>query len=123
MQRAIALACFAVLAAISCERRADVDAHYRTRGLVKSVEGTGQDLRVQIHHERIAEFKDRDGNASPMDSMAMNFALGPAVDAGSFKPGGKVEVEFDVRWSNPAPLTITRAAPLAEGTALQLGGH
>jgi len=111
------------LAATACTKRADANASYRTRGLVNEVEGSGADLRVEIHHERIADFKDRDGNLSPMDSMAMKFALGPGVDAGAFKPGAKVAVDFDVRWSDSAPLLITKADVLPEPAQLQLGGH
>jgi hypothetical protein len=119
----IALASSFALAAAGCEKRADANASYRTRGLVNEVEGSAEELRVEIHHERIPDFKGRDGEPAPMDSMAMKFALGKGVDAALFEPGAKVSVDFDVRWSNSAPLLITKAEPLPETTQLQLGGH
>ena len=120
---ALAVGLAIALAAVGCEKRKDADASYTTRGHVDKVEGSGADLRVQIHHERIASFKDRDGNASAMDSMSMIFALGPGVDPSTFKTGGKVSLDFDVRWSKTPPLVITRAEALPDSTALELGGH
>ena len=108
------------LAAVSCTRSADVDAHYRVRGQVESVNGSGQDTRAAIRHERIEAFKDRDGKPSPMESMSMNFSLAPNVDAKALEPGAKVDIEFDVRWSSGSPLVITRVETLAADTALSL---
>ena len=112
-----------LLAAASCERQRDADASYHTRGVVSKLEGDGTEARVEIHHERIENFKDRDGKASPMDSMEMIFALGPGVDAAALKPGAKLAIDFDVRWSNSAPLLITKAQPLPDATTLELAGH
>lgn len=106
-------------AGLGCKGGADVDAHYSVRGQVVSSSGT----HAVIHHERIDAFKDRDGKASPMESMAMNFLLGPGVDAAAFKPGAKLSIEFDLRWSNGDPLLITRATPLPEATQLALTAH
>ena len=108
------------LAAVSCARAADADAHYRVRGLVEGFSGSGDDARAAIRHERIAAFKDRDGKPSPMDSMAMNFAIAPGVDVKPLQPGAKLEIEFDVRWSSGAPLVITRARALSADTSLEL---
>jgi Cu/Ag efflux protein CusF len=112
-----------LLAAVSCKGAADHDAHYSARGLVQSAEGSGDDARALIHHERIPEFKDRDGKPSAMDSMSMNFALGPGVAASELKPGAKIAFEFDVRWSSGSPLVITRVTALPDDTALVLSEH
>jgi Cu/Ag efflux protein CusF len=108
------------LAAASCTRSADADAHYRARGLVESVSGNGDDARAVIRHEQIEAFKDREGKPSRMSSMAMSFAIAPGVDVKALAPGAKVEIEFDVRWSSGAPLVITRAQALAADTPLTL---
>ena len=108
------------LAAVSCGRSADIDAHYRVRGLVEDVSGSGDDARAAIRHERIEAFKDRDGKPSPMDSMLMNFAIAPGTDRAALKPGAKVDIDFSVRWSSGSPLVITRARPLAAETGLTL---
>jgi Copper binding periplasmic protein CusF len=114
------LVCVFALAAVSCTRSADVDAHYRVRGLVESFSGSGDDARAGIRHERIEAFKDRDGKPSPMAPMLMNFALAPGVDPKALQPGAKVDLEFDVRWSSGSPLVITRVQALAVDTALSL---
>jgi hypothetical protein len=107
------------LAAVSCGRPA-ADAHYHARGVVESSSGSGEDARAAIRHERIEAFKDRDGKASPMHSMSMNFAIAKGVDTRALVPGAKVEFEFDVRWSSGAPLSITRVTALPADTALVL---
>lgn len=112
-----------LLAAVSCKGTTGADAHYRVRGQVQSSEGSGEDARALIHHELIPDFKDRDGKPSPMDSMSMNFALGPGVTASAFKPGAKIAFEFDVRWSSGSPLVITRVTPLPDSTGLVLSEH
>jgi hypothetical protein len=109
-----------LLAAASCRGTRDADGHYKVRGHVESVSGEGEDARAVIHHERIADFKDRDGKPSPMDSMAMSFSIGPGVDASALRAGANVSIEFDVRWSRGDPLLITKATPLPDGTALDL---
>ena len=114
--RPLAVALTLALAALSCKGTADVDAHYTVRGQVKSFEAA----HALIHHERIAEFKDRDGKPSAMDSMAMNFSLGSGVPQDAFKPGAKLSIEFDVRWSSGDPLVITKVTPLPDDTALVL---
>jgi hypothetical protein len=114
--RFFAVALTLALAAVSCKGSADVDAHYTVRGQVKNFQAE----HVLIHHERIAEFKDRDGKPSAMDSMAMNFSLAPGVAQDAFKPGAKLSIEFDVRWSSGDPLVITKVTPLPDDTALVL---
>lgn len=116
----IELLCLFALAAISCTRSADVDAHYRVRGLVENVSGSGDDARAAIRHERIEAFKDRDGKPSPMEAMSMNFSFAPGVDVKALSPGAKVDIEFDVRWSSGSPLVITRVQGLPPETALSL---
>jgi Cu/Ag efflux protein CusF len=115
--------CWIVLSAalaVGCGAKVDADASYKTRGLVQNVEGKAPDMHVTIHHERIESFKDRDGKASPMDSMAMRFALAPGVGTAMMSKGAKLEFDFDVRWSKSDPLLITRATKLPDATELKL---
>ena len=112
-----------LLVVLGCGSAKDENAHYRTRGQVVSVSEAESRTHALIHHERIAAFKDRDGQASPMESMQMNFLLAPEVDAAAFKPGAKLAIEFDVRWSSGDALVITHASPLAETTTLSLSQH
>lgn len=117
--RPLALALSLALAALGCKGSADFDAHYTVRGQVESTEAGA----AVIHHERIPEFKDRDGKPSAMDSMAMKFTYGPGIAPDVFKPGAKVSIEFDVRWSSGQPLVITKATALPDDTALVLTEH
>jgi Cu/Ag efflux protein CusF len=113
-----------LVAVVSCKGGDSAgDGHYSVRGQITSVDGSGDDARALIHHEHIASFKDRDGNASPMESMSMNFALGPGVSKDALKPGAKIAIEFDVRWSSGSPLVITKVTPLPESTPLTLSEH
>jgi Copper binding periplasmic protein CusF len=121
--RSLALTLGLTFAALSCKGTADVNAHYTVRGQVQRLDGSGSDARALIHHERIPEFKDRDGKPSAMDSMSMNFSLGPGVSADLLKPGAKVSIEFDVRWSSGDPLVITNVTPLPDDTQLTLSDH
>lgn len=93
--------------------------HYRSRGEVITLSGTGADSRVEVHHERIAAFKDRDGKPSVMDSMRMSFAFAPGLGP-ALAVGDKVAFEFDVHWSSGSPLVITRLETLPPSTQLVL---
>lgn len=112
-----------LLAAVSCKGGDAGDGHYSVRGQVLSAQGSGDDLRALIHHEHIPSFKARDGKLSPMESMSMNFALGPGVSLDALPPGKKVAIDFDVRWSSGSPLLITKVTALPDSTALTLSEH
>jgi hypothetical protein len=103
-----------MLALLACDR----PEHYASRGLVKASEGDGDELRVAIHHERIAAFKDREGQVAPMPSMVMLFALNKGIAAPA--PGAKLSFEFDVHWRESPTLRITQLTVLPEQTALTL---
>lgn len=110
----------AALTLLACERSAN--ASYRTRGLVRGVDGAGDELAIAIHHERITRFVDRDGRASPMPAMAMMFGLAPALAERAVRPGDKVAFTFEVRWDERPTLLITQLEPLSPTTELALGG-
>jgi Cu/Ag efflux protein CusF len=97
--------------------------HYKTRGLVVAVDTLPDQSLLTIHHERIDAFKDRDGKASPMDSMKMRFTLADEQSAAELAAGDKVIFEFDVRWSSSSPLQVTRIDELPADTALTLTDH
>ena len=96
---------------------------YHTRGLVKAREGSGADTRVAIHHERIADFKDRDGKRAPMPSMSMLFGLARALEATPLVVGDKLAFDFELRWTGSPTLLITRLQKLPADTDLKLTDH
>lgn len=85
---------------------------------MKAVAGEGDELRVALHHERIAAFKDREGQVAPMPSMVMLFGLQKGVATPT--PGAKVSFAFDVHWQESPTLRITQLTILPEQTTLTL---
>ena len=114
----------AVAGAIACgrqEKLAPADATYSTRGQVVEVprDANGE---LSVHHESVADFKDRDGKPSHMDSMSMPFAVAPDVSLAGIAPGDKVAMTFEVRWDSLPTLRVVKLSELPESTALSLGG-
>lgn len=97
------------------------DGTYQVRGQVVDVprEGVGD---LTVHHETIADFRDREGKPSEMESMSMPFAVAPGVSLAGIAPGDKVEMTFEVRWQGDVPLRVVALRELPESTALELGG-
>jgi Cu/Ag efflux protein CusF len=107
------------LISIACGPKADDVAHYKARGVITAIARDPDETVITIHHESIPGFKDRDGKASTMDSMKMNFSVGqdPAKDLAT---GDKLGFEFDVHWNGGPPLRITQRQKLAPETTLAL---
>ena len=119
----VALAIAVVAAALACGKAElpAADGSYQVRGQVVDVprEGVGD---LTVHHETIADFRDRDGKPSEMESMSMPFAVAPDVSLAGIAPGDKVEMTFEVRWQGDVPLRVVALRELPESTALELGG-
>jgi hypothetical protein len=119
LRTAVFTTLFTLFAAAACDR-AEPIATYRTRGQVTAKSGQGDDARVNILHEAIPTFKDRDGKVVGMESMEMIFGYAPAVSAGSLAPGDKLAFDFEVRWSGTPPIVLTRVEKLPSDTTLTL---
>ena len=115
VQRHISLLALCLLAG-ACDRAE----HYATRGLVRATAADGE-RSISVHHERIANFKDREGKTAPMPSMVMIFGLDKSLKLPA--PGAKLALEFDVRWNERPTLLITRLEVLPEQTALTLSSE
>jgi Cu/Ag efflux protein CusF len=78
---------------------------YITRGVIEDLPDPKRigtpDLMIQ--HERIAEFKDLSGKVVGMNSMIMDFPLGPGVTLNGLAKGDKVEVVLEVDWTQLPP--------------------
>lgn len=103
------------------ERLAPADATYSTRGQVVEVP-RDKNGELSVHHEAVADFRDREGKPSHMDSMSMPFAVAPEVSLAGIAPGDKVAMTFEVRWDSLPTLRIVKLSELPESTALSLGG-
>lgn len=97
------------------------DAVYTTRGQVKHVpDGMRDAEKIIVHHERIADFKDKSGAVVGMASMSMGFAVDATQLPEGLKAGMPVELSFEVRWGGAVPLRIRQLKTLPEGTVLEL---
>jgi len=115
--RALLLAGLWLLAGCSREQAPE---HYATRGLVRAREGSGAELRLAIHHEALATFRDREGQRAPMSSMTMLFGLAKELERAAPEAGTKLAFEFEVRWDERPTLQITRLRELPSETELAL---
>lgn len=97
-------------------------ATYTTRGKVEAiVRHPGATPMVKVHHEAIAEFKDRRGTVIGMKEMVMEFPAGPGVSFDGLKVGDLVRIEFAVDWNKTPYHYATAITTLPAGTALTLG--
>jgi Cu/Ag efflux protein CusF len=116
------LAALALVAVIACrERLAPADATYSARGQVVEMPAS-RNGEMTVHHESVPGFRDRKGNPSHMDSMAMPFAVADGVSLDGIADGDKVAFTFEVRWKTEPALRITRLEKLPADTALVFGG-
>jgi len=108
------------LAAAACSDPAPQppDGRYTVRAEIVKLP-TPPSREVYLRHESIPGFRDLRGRHTGMASMTMPFHLDEAIDATTLAVGERVEVDFEVRWNDRAPLRVVRAAPLAPGTRLE----
>lgn len=84
-------------------------ATYSTRGTIEALpDPSRRGSLLQIHHERIADFKSRDGAVVGMNEMVMPFPLAPGVTTDGLAVGDRVEFEFAVDWDATPPYAVTR---------------
>ena len=112
---ALVLLLTSVAACKKSERPVD---RYTTRGKVAAIDPKGA---LDIHHERIADYKTRDGAAKGMDSMVMTFTpvAGTKVDPG-IVAGDPVTFSFEVHWDEAPYLRLTAIEELPADTTLEL---
>jgi len=119
---------FSVLAILGaslfgCAARHPAYESYTVRGLIAEDLGKEGNLRHWvIVHEKIADFKNVQGQMTGMEPMPMNFAMFKKVSADEFHVGEKVLLTFEVRWDQPPHLFITHIEKMDEATPLDLGG-
>lgn len=98
------------------------DQTYTVRGVVRSSPlASSKFAETRIEHEAIDGFVNLNGQVVGMNSMIMDFPLDGSIDAGSIKPGDKVEVTFSVWWKGDPKWMATRIKPLDPATELTFG--
>jgi hypothetical protein len=95
------------------------DAVYDVRGRVEALDAE----TVQVAHEAIPAFKDRDGNPSAMPAMTMPFALDPSVDRSKLTPKSLWQFRVEIHWSHAPGMRVVSATPLPAGTPLALAAE
>jgi Cu/Ag efflux protein CusF len=94
---------------------------YTLKGIVKSINAAERE--VNILHQAIPTFKNRDGEVVGMMSMVMPFGVAEGVDLGPLKPGQKIEFTFEMLWKGKAPNQITQVTVLPETEEIKFGGE
>jgi hypothetical protein len=97
------------------------DQTYTVRARLLELPADGKYL--QVHHEVIEEFVNRDGKVTGMKEMAMEFAdLSPdaARTVKSMSPGDAVEIAFEVRWTTEPRMWVTGIRRLKDDEPLRL---
>jgi len=116
-----ALVAVALLASCRAEPKAKVaDATYTARGQIVALPRSERSKEVEIHHESIPTFRNREGTVAGMMSMPMSFAPVPALSLAGISVGDKVTFTFDVRWNDRSPLVLTKLEKLPAVTELTL---
>ena len=107
-----------LISAAACRKSDTPVDTYTTRGKVAAIDPAG---KLDIHHERIADYKTRDGAAKGMDSMVMTFTpvAGTKVDPG-IAAGDPVSFTFEVHWDEAPYLRLTAIEELPADSALEL---
>lgn len=101
---------------------APADATYDARGVITALIPASESgpARLSIHHERIPNFKDREGKVVGMDSMTMTFDITPDVKFDSLHVNDKVAFRCEVHWTGSPLVVVSKVEPLPTGTALTL---
>lgn len=115
------------LGLVACEKstppaKAAAIETYTTRGRVEGItDRPGVSPMIQVHHEEIPAFKNREGKVIGMKEMVMDFPAEAGVKFDGFRPGDLVEVQFSVDWTRMPYHAATKLTKLPAGTELKLG--
>ena len=91
---------------------------YTVRGQIVSLPGAGG-VPMQIAHEEIPDFKNREGEEVGMETMTMPFPIAEGVSLEGIESGDPVEFSFEVSWQ-PTRLEIIEISELPADTSLTL---
>ena len=95
---------------------------YVVRGKVAQVPVAGKpQSELRIHHEAISDFKNQQGQVSPMPAMEMPFDIAKDVSLQGIAPGDIVEFTLEVQWRPSSGAWITAIRKLPQETRLKVG--
>ncbi len=90
---------------------------YTTRGEIEGLPGD-EGGTVQIFHEEIPDFVDREGETTGMAAMSMPFGVADDVALDDVDRGDLIEFTFEVDWDESPALTVTSLELLPEDTEI-----
>ncbi|MEM7353674.1 MAG: copper-binding protein [Acidobacteriota bacterium] len=92
---------------------------YRVRAQVRQLPVETRAVQeLVVRHEAIPEFKDMEGEVVGMESMTMPFPVDDPELLTGIEPGDRIELDFEVRWDDGNPLTLTAVSKLPPETRL-----
>ncbi|MEM9489515.1 MAG: copper-binding protein [Myxococcota bacterium] len=98
-------------------------ATYTVRGEVRNILRKGDKITtLDIHHEEMPEFVNREGEKTGMASMTMPFGVPNGLVVDWAAVGAKVELTCTVDWERRPIMEITRLTKLPPDTELTLTG-
>ncbi len=97
-------------------------ASYQTRAVILQIQNELESSGLLLLHERVAGFKNREGQVSSMAPMPMFFQAAPGISLRNLERGGKVKVAFQMDWTPQTRLLITAIEKLSKETVLNFEG-
>jgi hypothetical protein len=95
------------------------DQIYTVRGEVRQLpDPENPAASLQIRHEQIPDFVNRDGDVVGMRPMIMPFTPAPGLDLSGVSVGDKITFTFDVDWDVAPTFLVTEIQPLPPETEL-----
>lgn len=95
------------------------DQVYTVRGEIRQLpDGENPAMGLQIRHESIPDFVNRDGDVVGMRPMIMQFTPAPDLDLSALVVGDKISFTFDVDWDGAPLMLVTEIEPLPADTEL-----
>ncbi|GAB4198017.1 MAG: hypothetical protein Kow00105_12010 [Phycisphaeraceae bacterium] len=95
---------------------------YTVRGrLVSLPDPSNPASELRIRHEAIDDFKDAEGNITPMRAMTMIFPPAPGLSLEEFSVNDTVEFVFEMQWKPRVEMRVTSIRKLPSDTILNFG--
>lgn len=96
------------------------DQVYTVRGEIRQLpDDENPASGLQIQHENIPDFVNRDGEVVGMKPMIMHFTPAPDLDLSALAVGDKVNFTFDVDWDGSPLFLVTDMESLPADTELE----
>lgn len=96
------------------------DQEYTVRGEIRQLpDDENPASGLQIQHENIPDFVNKDGEVKGMRPMIMHFTPAPDLDLSALAVGDKISFTFDVDWDGAPLMLVTEIEPLPADTQLE----